>query len=622
MITQTSQRRNAGLGMIGMALSAATPAQGASPAPAFEVTEASIADIDAALASGRVTSRQLVQAYLERITAYDQAGPALNAIVRINPAALDEADALDRERAVQGPRGPLHGVPLLVKDNYDTADMPTSGGTLALATLQPAADAVQVARLRAAGAIILGKTTMHELASGITTVSSLTGYSRNPYDPTRSPGGSSGGTGAAVAASFAAAGMGSDTCGSIRIPSAYQNLVGLRAASGLASGKGIMPLSSTQDVGGPLARTVGDLALMLDATVEPGRKGFADQLEPGALKGARIGLLRSMFGTSPDDKEGQDVVDHALARMREAGAVLSEAEIPGLDALVKDSSLVPHEFRYDFAAYLAAQPHPPVSSIDDILAGGLAHEALDARLRLRAAARTRDPKAYAEVLEKRRALREAVLRVMAEQKLDALLYPTSLRRPPVIGTEDLVLVNSCQFSATADLPAIAIPAGFTADGSPIGIELLGGERSEQALVRLAYDWEQVTKPRKAPFSTPPLVKGKAPPKLTFTVSGSAASGTRTRVTFHYDPMTAQLSAQAHITGVKAEDVVALTIQHSRDGGPGPVLAPLLRLGQASGTATLTLSAPDRADLFAGRLYTMLYTRSAPLGEAKAVIKME
>src|ERR1044071_490860 len=248
-----------------------TPPPKPQPAPApieyFEVYEQSITDLQSAMSSGRVTSRGLVESYLARIQAYDQAGPRLNAIVMINPRAREEADAMDRERGDRKLRGPLHGIPVLIKDNYDTADMPTSGGALGLATLQPSADAFQVKKLRDAGAVILGKTTMHELAAGITTISSYTGQTRNPYGLDRVPGGSSGGTGAAVGASFAAAGMGSDTCGSIRIPSANQNLVGLRGAKGLRSRNGIMPLSSTQDIGGPLARTVTDLAIMLDATV-------------------------------------------------------------------------------------------------------------------------------------------------------------------------------------------------------------------------------------------------------------------------------------------------------------------------------------------------------------------
>jgi len=182
--------------------------QATAPTSVFEVSEQSISALQSAQADGHVTSRGLVEAYLARIVAYDQAGPRLNTIVTLNPHALDDADALDRERVRSGPRGPLHGIPVLVKDNYDTADMPTSGGALALATMQPSTDAFQVKRLREAGAVILGKTAMHELAAGITTISSLTGQTRNPYDLMRVPGGSSGGTGAAVAASFAAAGMG------------------------------------------------------------------------------------------------------------------------------------------------------------------------------------------------------------------------------------------------------------------------------------------------------------------------------------------------------------------------------------------------------------------------------
>ena len=276
----------------------------------FEVHELSISDLQSAMSSGRVTSRGLVEAYLARIQAYDQAGPRLNAIVMINPRAREDADAMDRERADRKLRGPLHGIPVLIKDNYDTADMPTSGGALGLATLQPAADAFQVKKLRDAGAVILGKTTMHELAAGITTISSLTGQTRNPYDLYRMPGGSSGGTGAAIGASFAAAGMGSDTCGSIRIPAANQNLVGLRGTHGLSSRSGVMPLSSTQDIAGPLARSVTDLAIMLDATVGPDPndpitaegashipKSYRDALTADGLKGARIGVLRAFGAT-------------------------------------------------------------------------------------------------------------------------------------------------------------------------------------------------------------------------------------------------------------------------------------------------------------------------------------
>ena len=233
----------------------------------FDVMEKSIGELQEALEKKQVTSRQLVESYFARIEAYDQRGPAINAFVSLNASALTTADALDRERATGKVRGPLHGIPIVVKDNFDTSDMPTTGSSIALATYRPARDAFQVARLRAAGAIIIGKTNLHELASGIVSVSSLGGQTRNPYDPSRNPGGSSGGTGAAVAANFGAAGLGTDTCGSIRIPASHNNLAGHRPSAGLSSRSGIIPLSLTQDVAGPLARSVRDVALILDATV-------------------------------------------------------------------------------------------------------------------------------------------------------------------------------------------------------------------------------------------------------------------------------------------------------------------------------------------------------------------
>jgi Asp-tRNA(Asn)/Glu-tRNA(Gln) amidotransferase A subunit family amidase len=279
--------------------------------------------------AGEVTSRQLVDLYLARIRAYDAQGPALNSIAALNPDARDAAAALDAERAARGPRGPLHGIPVLVKDNYETIEMPTTAGSIALATFHPKRDAFQVRRLKAAGAVILGKTNMHELASGITTIGSRFGQTRNPYDLDRNPGGSSGGTGAAVAASFAAGGMGSDTCGSIRNPAAHNNLVGLRGTQGLSSRSGIVPLSSTQDIAGPIARTVADLAIMLDATVGPdpadattsagaGRipASYRAGLRAGALAGARLGVVKTLQGEAAEDREVAAILQQALDGMR------------------------------------------------------------------------------------------------------------------------------------------------------------------------------------------------------------------------------------------------------------------------------------------------------------------
>ena len=237
------------------ALACSTPLE----EPEFDVFEQSVPQLQEAMTSGVVTSRRITEQYLARIDAYDLHGPSLNSIIAVNESAFDQAEALDRERAENGPRGLLHGIPVVVKDNFDVAGMPTTGGSIALADWHPPDDAFQVAKLKEAGAVIIAKTNMHELAFGAETISSLGGQTRNPYDPSRNLGGSSGGTGAAVAANFAAAGMGSDTCGSIRIPSAHHALVGLRGTRGLSSRDGIIPLALTQDMGGPLARSVEDL---------------------------------------------------------------------------------------------------------------------------------------------------------------------------------------------------------------------------------------------------------------------------------------------------------------------------------------------------------------------------
>jgi Asp-tRNA(Asn)/Glu-tRNA(Gln) amidotransferase A subunit family amidase len=593
------------------------------PAPVmefFEVHEQSILDLQAAMQAKRVTSRGLVESYLARIQAYDQAGPRLNAIVMINPRAREDADAMDRERADGKLRGPLHGIPVLIKDNYNTADLPTSGGALGLATLQPNADAFQVKKLRDAGAIILGKTTMHELAAGITTISSLTGQTRNPYDLFRVPGGSSGGTGAAIGASFAAAGMGSDTCGSIRIPAANQNLVGLRGTHGLSSRNGVMPLSSTQDIAGPLARSVTDLAIMLDATVGPDPndpitadgashipKSYRDALSADGLKGTRIGVLRSLWGTAPEDDEVAGIVRKALDGFKSQGAEVVDISVPGLDDLLRDSSVIGDEFKFDLAAYLAKIPNAPVKSLGEILDRGLNHAELDATFRLRNQPEKRETEHYRQAMIKRYALRAAVTATLEEHRVDALAYPTLRRKPALIG--EAQGGTNCQLSATTGLPAIAMPAGFSNDGLPIALELLGGAWEEAKLLKYAYASEQASKPRKAPFSTPPLVSGAAPAPMSADVTIGAAV-----IKFSYDVTTGALRYDAATAKMAPTDrVLALTLQRSEDNKPGPIVAHLFAPNQIIGSGTLTMRGRNREDLVAGKLYVQLYTKQAPLG---------
>ena len=383
------------------------------------VYEATISDLQSAMAQGRLTSVDLVDAYLARIDAYDHRGPSLNAIVRLNPRARADAAALDAERKAGRVRGPLHGIPIILKDNYGTRDFPTSAGSIALAGMQTPDDAFQVQKLREAGAVILGKSNMHELASGITTISSIGGQTCNPYDPDRAPGGSSGGSGAAVAASFAAIAWGSDTCGSIRIPSAVQNLFGLRPTKGLSSIHGIVPLSHTQDVGGPLARTVRDLAIGLDATVGPDPADtatrildghalprFVDALDSTALRGTRLGVLTAHFGTETDDAEGTRVVRASLEKLRARGAEVVDVAIPELDSLINRASVIDYEFKYDLIDYLAGVPNAPVKSLGEILDRGLYHTALEAGFRRREAQGTRDGEAYRAALARRVEARE------------------------------------------------------------------------------------------------------------------------------------------------------------------------------------------------------------------------
>lgn len=596
-------------------------AQAPAPPPLFEVHERSILELQAAQTEGRVTSRGLVESYLARIRAYDQAGPQLNAVVMLNPNALADADALDKERAARGPRGPLHGIPVLVKDNYDTVDMPTSGGTLGLALLQPNADAFQVKRLRDAGAVILGKTTMHELAAGITNISSFTGQTRNPYDLGRVPGGSSGGTGAAIGASLAAAGMGSDTCGSIRIPAANQNLVGLRGTRGLSSRAGVMPLSDTQDIAGPLARSVTDLAIMLDATVgadpadaitaeSKGRipTSYRDGLSAATLKGARIGVLRALFGNAPEDDEVAELLKKALDGMKAHGAEIVDATVPGLDDLLRESSVIGDEFKFDLAAYLKAHPGAGVTSLGEILERGLHHEALDQTFRLRNAPERRDTEHYRQALIKRRALKEAVLSTLDGQKLDVLVYPTLRRKPALIG--EAQIGTTCQLSATTGLPAMSMPAGFTVDGLPVGVEMLGGAFAEATLLNYAYAWEQAARPRRAPFSTPPLVNGAAPPPRVATITaGTSPEAAVARLTYH--STTGVLEYDVTMGG--AARVLGLALHRPAGDGPGPIVAHLLGRGQRAGRGAVTLRGRDRDDLAAGRTFLRLYTDRLPLG---------
>lgn len=587
---------------------AAQGPSGQAPNRHVAVEELTILELQAAMTERRVTSREITAAYLARIAAYDKQGPALNAMIAMNPKALAQAEALDRERATTGPRGPLHGIPVVIKDNYETSDLPTTGGSMALAGFETGRDAFQVRKLRAAGAVVLGKTNLHELAAGIITISSLGGQTVNPYDPARTPGGSSGGTGAAVAASFAATGMASDTCGSIRIPAANNNLFGLRGTQGLSSRTGIIPLSHTQDIGGPLARTVTDLAIVLDATVgedpeDPSTAAsrghippsYRDALEAGALRGARLGVLESLFGTGPDEEEVNLIVRGALDALEAQGAEIVEIAAPGLEDLLSDTSLINYEFKTDLAAYLGGFPNAPVGSLQEILDRGAFHAALENTFKLRNAT-IPAPEELRRVNARRAAVSAVVEAIFVEHQVEALIYPT-LRRRPVVVAEPQRGTN-CQLSATTGLPAMAAPAGFTADGVPVGFEMLGPAWSEPRLLALAYAYEQAAHPRRPAPTTPPLVEGRAPRAVSLVVGESAGDGAAAEgiaVAVEYDPVSGRLAYEL------PPDVVAASINRAAPGPDGPVLHRLVDPAAPAPKGAIVLPPYQRPWFAAGQL---------------------
>ena len=494
----------------------------ATHAKPLRLEEANIADIQAAMESG-LTCRQLTSVYLKRIEAYDKKGPAINSIILVNPKALDLAEELDVKFKKTGLTGSLHCIPIILKDNFDTKDMPTTGGSMTLQGLIAPNDAFITQKLEAAGAIILAKANLHEFAVWGETVSSLGGQTRNPYDLSRTPGGSSGGTGAAIAANFGAVGMGSDTINSIRSPASAASLVGLRPTMGLVSRDGVIPYSLTQDMAGPITRTVADAARVLNviAGYDPADpitawsvgyvpKSYTSSLKPNSLKGARIGVLKNFFGNGPEHTAVNTVVNVAIEEMKKQGAVIVPVTISDLDSskLVSNVSVHLYELKRELKAYLASRgPSMPVNTLEEIIASGKTHPSLEKPLKQAQALSVEDPEYKARLLA-RLELQQTIVKTMADQKLDALVYPHQQRLVVPIG-ETQVERNGVLGSITG-FPAITIPAGFSPRsesapiGVPVGIEFLGRPWSEPTLLKLAYSLEQATKYRRPPVSTPPL----------------------------------------------------------------------------------------------------------------------
>jgi amidase len=494
-------------------------------AKAFDVVEASIAELQEAMTSGRVTSKQLTSLYLARIKAIDKAGPKLNAVIEVNPDALAIADALDRERKAKGPRGPLHGVPVLIKDNIATADrMQTTAGSIALVGVKPPRDAFVVTKLRDAGAVILGKTNLSEWAN-IRSTRSTSGWSsrggltRNPYALDRNTSGSSSGSGAAIAASLAAVAVGTETDGSIISPSAVNGLVGIKPTVGLVSRAGIIPISHSQDTPGPMARTVADAAALLaamagtdlrdDATRDASPKAvdYTKVLDAGALKGARLGVVRSQFGGRNDLVSAE--VEKALKILEAQGAVL--VDLPELPNATKygatELEVLLTELKADLGAYLREYaPGAPVQSLDDVIAFNEANKAkvmpyfgqehfVNAQKK-----GGLDAKEYLDALANNHKFSrtEGIDKALSENKLDALIAPAG---GPAWLTDfikgDASGGGFTSPAAVAGYPHVTVPAGFV-QGLPCGISFVGTAWSEPRLIALAYAFEQASRARRPP----------------------------------------------------------------------------------------------------------------------------
>lgn len=504
-------------------------------APSFDVAEATVDDIRSALAARRVTCRAVVDAYLQRIEAYDKAGPALNAVQTVSVHAREEADRLDAALVRGTPPKSLHCIPVLVKDQLETSELVTTYGSILFKDFVPARDATVVQRLKAAGAIVIAKATMGEFASGY--VGSAFGVVRNAYDPTRIPSGSSGGTGAGVAAGYAAVGIGEDTGGSVRGPAAANNVVGLRPTVALVSRAGMLPARPTTDTVGPITRTVRDAALLLDviAGYDPADQvtassvghvppSYTTALSVDGLKGARIGLVREPLDpradtVASDYAAGRAIFDTAVSDLRRLEAeVVDMTPIPNLardSALLYDSNVFETEPAVD--RYLAGHANAPVKTLRDILLSG---KVAPARARVLAGALGHAPTepGYLRLLLLRDQLREAVYARMADQRLDAIAYLTFDYPPMAIppNAERATSIDSTgpgnnrRLSPVIDFPAISVPAGFTPDGLPMGLELMARPFEEAMLLRLAYAYEQGTKHRRPSRLTPPLSARRRP----------------------------------------------------------------------------------------------------------------
>lgn len=519
-------RRAIGTGLLAAVIVITGAREGSAQTGSFRLLETTVDEVHAAYKAGTLTARRLVELYLDRIDAYDKKGPAINAIITINPEALSEADRLDAAFKKSGLTVPLHGIPIVVKDQFDVRGMPTTLGSVLFKAYFPDRDAFVTEKLKRAGAIILGKTTLGELGGG-DTHGSLFGSTRNPYALDRTAGGSSGGTGAAVSANFATLGVGQEGFASIRRPSTWNGIVGMRPTAGLVSRSGVWDgWPFVMGSLGPMARSVGDLARLLDVMVGydpedpvtargvghvPG--SYTTFLDRGGLKGARLGILRESIGfesdpSSPDFAKVTAVFDRALGELEAGGATLVDPiVIPKLKELLATRANSPSETDEAFRLYLSRSAKAPFRTRQEMLASPDFEKVSPiSRARLRRTM-TLDAESHHRYLIAREELATQVLKVMADNRLDAIVFkgvehqPTPIRdgvNPPYRNQWGVPDINTF----LVYVPAIVVPAGFTSDNLPASLTFLGRPYDDGRVIGLAYAYEQATRHRRPPSTTP------------------------------------------------------------------------------------------------------------------------
>lgn len=487
----------------------------------FELTTASIADIHAAVDAGKLTYEGLTGLYLKRIEAYDKKGPRLNAVMTINPRAIEIAREMDAERKTKGRRGPLHGIPVVAKDNIDTADMATTGGNEMFAGSRPAMDATVIEKLRAAGAIIIAKTNMDEMAQSVRGFSTVGGQILNPYNLAKNPGGSSGGTGVAVAAAFATVGLGTETGVSVRSPAANSALIGVVPSRGLVSRAGVLPISFTQDRVGVHAKTTADATVVLSvirgfdaddlATSESLEHPVADltALTAGSLRGVRVGVLRDLFRKGSEVEAGNANIEKQLAVMTNAGAIVIDGLSTGTDliGLMPSLRVNSYELRAAFDSYLKRRgPASPVKSFAELFNSGkwLKGGVLEARFNdtMKAGDLNTNVEYRARLLNQQM-MRRQLIALMDRYDVAALVYPMKSLGAPAVGASDDGLRDN-NLVSTAGMPAIVVPAGWDAEGLPLAIEIMGRPFSDATLLEIAHGYEQASKHRVPPKGAPAL----------------------------------------------------------------------------------------------------------------------